>query len=265
MTLRLAKWIVLASLPTLGLTGCSFFTVDARSGTDALPVDLRSSSDDARPSVGVPNVPATQPGVIAGMGRGVRAVTVGAPSAIYEMATVGRFKDAARNLRAPDADVRRNALVTVASRSYGQGLPYTDVYRTTAQIDGDGLVRATAVRAINRVRDEESDAVLVSALADGHPQVRLEAAKALANLPTPSAEAPLRSLAQSNDQDIDTRIAALDALRHYPSLETQRALVGQLNSNSFALAWQARRSLYLQTDRDFRYDEAAWLNYLASK
>lgn len=264
MTLRHAI-LALAALPVLGLTGCSLITVDSRSGSKALPVDLRSSSDESRPTVGVANIPTTQPGALASVSRGVKAVTIGAPTAIYEFATAGRFKEAARSLRASDADVRRRSLTMVASRSYGAGLPYTDVYRTTAQVDNDGLVRATAVRAINRVRDDESSGVLVAALADGHPQVRLEAAKALANLPTPAAEVPLRAIAQSNDQDIDARIAALDALRHFPTLDTQRVLVSQLRSNNFALAWQARRSLYLQTSQDFRYDEAAWLNYLASR
>ena len=60
-----------------------------------------------------------------------------------------------------------------------------EVYRTTAQFDADGLVRATAVRALNRVRDASSGAIFVAALGDGDPQVRLEAAKALANMPTP--------------------------------------------------------------------------------
>ena len=38
-----------------------------------------------------------------------------------------------------------------------------------------------------------------------------------------------------------------------------------LDSNNFALAWQARRSLFLQTNQDFRYDKAAWLNYLTGQ
>ena len=80
-----------------------------------------------------------------------------------------------------------------------------------------------------------------------------------------AAEVPLRNLAQSNDQDIDIRIAAMDALCHYNSLDTARVLVSQLNGNLFGLSWQARRSLFLMTGQDFRYDEAAWLNYFATR
>lgn len=256
MKLKTVTMIALLFAP-----GCSLVTVESTSGTDALPLELRSSSDDHRPPVGVADVPTTQPGIV----TRVRNVPTATADKLYEMITVNSFKEAARNLRSSDADVRRVALTRVASRSYGRGLPYTDVYRTTAQVDPDGLVRATAVRSLNRVRDLNSGPVLVAALGDGHPQVRLEAAKALSNLPDAAAETPLRALAQSNDQDIDIRIAALDAMRHYRSLETQRALVGQLNSSNFALAWQARRSLYLQNNVDYHYDEAAWLNYLASR
>ena len=246
--------------------GCSLVTVESTSGSKALPAELRSSSDAYLPPVGAADVPSTQPvGMVEGAGRAANDLTVGSARRVYEFATADKFREAVANLQSTDADVRRVALVRISDRSYGADSPYRDVYRTTAQVDSDGLVRAMAVRALSRVRDQNSDTVLVAALGDGHPQVRLEAAKALANLPTPAAEVPLRALAQANDQPNDVRIAAIDALRHYPNLETQRVFVGQLNSSNFALAWQSRRSLFLQTKVDHRYDEAAWLNYLASR
>lgn len=267
MTRRLPLRPLALALLAAGLAGaggCSLFTVNARSGTDALPVDLRSSADVEPPKVGVANVPSTQPtGMLDDARRRFEAVAVAGPQRIYEWLTLDRFKEAARNLKNSDADIRRVAINRVSARRYGQVPPYTDVYRTTAQFDSDGLVRATAVRAINHARDEQSDATLVAALADGHPQVRLEAAKALGNLPAPDAEPALRKLATAGDEDIDTRLAALDALRHYKTLDTQRTLVSQLNSNNFSLAWQARRSLFLQTGADYRYDEPAWLNHLS--
>lgn len=254
------RLLALAIVAT-SLTGCSLITVESTQGSKEMPVDMRSSSDDRRPPVGLPNVPTTQPGLV----DQANATLEGTIRSITEFATAGQFREAAANLRSPDADVRRVALIRVADRSYGAGLPYTDVYRTTAQVDPDGLVRATAVRSINRVRDQQSSAILVAALADGHEQVRLEACKALANLPTAAAEAPLRKIAQSNDQPNEIRIAAIDALRHYSTLDTDRVLIDQLDSGNFALAWQARRSLYLQTNADYRYDKAAWLNYLTNK
>jgi hypothetical protein len=93
--------------------------------------------------------------------------------------------------------------------------------------------------------------------------VRLEAAKALANLPDPAAApALIRALARP-DEARDVRIAAADALRHYPNLEVARALVAQLAGRDFGVAWQARQSLKHMTGKSgLRYDEATWLGYL---
>lgn len=244
-------------LPLAG--GCTIYSVHAQDGTDALPVDLRSSSDARRPVVG--DVASTTQPSEGAMGR-VGDVASYTRTRVFEWFTLDDFKAAALDLRSERADARRKAIEQVVRRTYGRKQPYLDVYRTAAQFDPDGLVRATAVRAINRARDADASAVLVAALGDGEPRVRLEAAKALCNLPTPAAEAPLRKLVDTAEEDVDTRVAALDALRHFRSLNAQRTLVGQLNSNTFALAWQSRRSLFLQTNADYRYDESAWLNYL---
>lgn len=246
---------ILALLLASTSGGCMVYTVEAQGGSDALPRELRSSSDDRRPPVGVDASATTQP-------AGVFSLAGSAKTRVSEWFSLDEFKAAAVDLKSESADRRRRAIEQVVARTYGRREPYLNVYRTTAQFDPDGLVRATAVRAINRSRDESATGVLVAALGDGEPRVRLEAAKALCNLPTPPAEAPLRKLATTAEEDVDTRIAALDALRHYRSLDTQRALVAQLNSGTFALAWQSRRSLFLQTTADYRYDESAWLNYL---
>lgn len=250
------------SLVALSSGGCTIYSVHAQDGTDALPTQLRSSSDDQRPAVGITAQAATtRP---AGGFLGVGSTVSGAKTRVSEWLSLDEFKLAARDLDSTNPDLRRKAIEQVVSRTYGRREPYLEVYRTTAQFDADGLVRATAVRAINRSRDNSAGAILVAALGDGEPRVRLEAAKALCNLPTPAAEFPLRKLAQTAEEDTDTRVAAIDALRHYPSLDARRTLVSQLNSNNFSLAWQSRRSLFLQTDADYRYDESAWLNYLTS-
>lgn len=248
------------------LPGCTVYSVHSTSGTDALPPDLRSSADIRPPSVGSPDLATTQPGVMGGISQAWNTVAYEMPKRVLEMMQHEKFYSAAQHLRpgSGDADMRRTALNRIASNTRGKNLPYTDVYRATALQDPDAPVRAAAVRAINHVRDTDSTSALVVALGDTDAMVRQEAAKALANLPTAAAEAPLRALVQKSDEDVDTRIAAIDALRHYRSPETQRLLVSQLNSNNFALAWQARRSLYLQTGTDLRYDEPAWLNYLSS-
>lgn len=248
------------------LPGCTVYSVNSESGSASLPPDLRSSSDTFAPTVGVPNVPTTQPGMAGDMDQMWESITQDIPKRFMEYMQQEKFYDAAKHLRpgSGDADMRRTAMNRIATNTRGKGLPYTDVYRTTALQDPDAPVRAAAVRAISHVRDADSTSALVVALGDSDAMVRQEAAKALANLPTTTAELPLRAIVQKSDEDVDTRIAALDALRHYKSPETQRLLVSQLNSTNFALAWQARRSLYLQTGNDYRYNEPAWLNFLSS-
>ena len=93
--------------------------------------------------------------------------------------------------------------------------------------------------------------------------MRLEAAKALANLPDPAAADPLVKLVSNADEDRDVRVAAAQALNHYKKLEVARALTSRLNERDFSVAWQARRSLRRLTGKDFRYNEAAWLEYIA--
>ena len=64
------------------------------------------------------------------------------------------------------------------------------------------------------------------------------------------------------NENRDVRIAAADALRHYRSLDVARALIAQLSSREFGLAWQSRRSLKNLTGKDLHYDESAWLDYV---
>ena len=62
----------------------------------------------------------------------------------------------------------------------------------------------------------------------------------------------------------DVRVACADALRSYKTPEVARVLIGVLNDRDFAVAWQARQSLRLMTGHDYRYDDNAWVQYLAA-
>ncbi len=159
-------------------------------------------------------------------------------------------------------DRRRRAINKLVSRDYGQRDPYTKRYSQIARSDPDWLVRATAIRALNRSRYRPGTPVFIEALKDENAVVRTEAAKALANVPDANAIAPLLAAIDNLNEDRDVRIAAADALRHYPKLDVARALAGQVGGNDFAVAWQARRSLQRLTGRDLRYDQTAWNAYL---
>ncbi|MGN6504012.1 MAG: HEAT repeat domain-containing protein, partial [Tepidisphaeraceae bacterium] len=131
-----------------------------------------------------------------------------------------------------------------------------------AEFDDNALVRATAIRALNRSRDAQASGVFVAALDDDSPLVRLEAAKALSNIPNPNSAPPLLKVFTNPNENLDVRIAAADALRNCKSLEVARALVNVLNDRDFALSWQSRQSLRAMTGGDMHYDQTAWLDYI---
>jgi hypothetical protein len=161
-------------------------------------------------------------------------------------------------------DERREGINELVARDYGKREPYTDQYQNIARSDADWLVRATAIRALNRARARESTPLFVQALGDQNEVVRMEAAKALTNMPDPSAVPGLVKLVTNPQENRDVRIAAADALKHYRNIDAARALVGTLSGREFVVAWQAHRSLVRITGKDMRYDEAAWLTYIAN-
>src|SRR5439155_25837756 len=113
------------------------------------------------------------------------------------------------------ADERRIGINWLVSRKFGQKAPYTSRYKQIAASDPDWLVRATAIRALNRSRDASATPLFVKALDDPSDQVRLEAAKALVNMPDQKAAPALIRIVDSRTDNRDVRIAAADALRHY--------------------------------------------------
>jgi hypothetical protein len=159
-------------------------------------------------------------------------------------------------------DERRQGINMLSARDFGRREPYTKRYQQIAQYDTDWLVRATAIRALNRSRDASATPIFIKALTDENDIVRVEAAKALANIPDENAVPALVKIVGNTNENRDARIWAADALRHYRTLEVARILASQLNGREFGLAWQSRKSLVKLTGKDLSYDETAWLQYL---
>jgi HEAT repeat protein len=166
----------------------------------------------------------------------------------------------ARSLNDPDAnpDDVHEALLGLVEYDYGRSSPYTDAYMQFGKSSPYALVRATAIRALNISRHDPATPLFIEALADANVTVRLEAVKALANLPDRAAVPRLIELATNAQENIDVRIAAVDALRHYEAVESRRVLVRLLESDDFAVVWQARRSLVTATGEDHGFDVNAW-------
>ena len=176
--------------------------------------------------------------------------------------TPGRYARMMEDETAPDN--RRVGISTLVQNDFAQQPPYTTRYRQVFESDPSPLVRATALRALNVSRDVEATDLYVKALADADTLVRLEGAKALANMPNETAIDPLLRVLNAAEEDQDVRVAAAAALRHYPRIEVARALTAVLDERAFGVAWQARRSLQRITGVDYAYDDAAWLEYIAN-
>lgn len=190
-------------------------------------------------------------------------IFVGFPQRVADLLSGNTATDAVLRMESPQADVRRTGINDLVDRSFGKQAPYTQRYAQIAKLDDEPIVRATAIRALNRSRDGDALGVYTAGLTDDSVMVRLESAKALSNIPDVQAIAPLLKTANAASETVDVRIAAAEALRHYRSLEVARTLVNLLGERDFGLAWQARQSLRFMTGTDKRYDQSAWLNDLS--
>jgi hypothetical protein len=160
------------------------------------------------------------------------------------------------------ADNRREGMNQLAEDGFLNNPIFRKRCREIAEHDPDSGVRATAIRTCNRAHDTQATLIFVAGLNDReHDWVRLESAKALANLPDARAADALRGITENRAENRDIRVAAVDALKHYRTLPTARVLSSALDEKNFVIAWQARRSLRYLTDRDYGYDSAAWLKY----
>ena len=191
--------------------------------------------------------------VVGGLGYAADAVGLYDPPRAKDYA--GLMVDADST---PDERVRGiNGLV---AREYGREPPYTDAYAEVARVTDDPLVRATALRALNRSRSEPHAATFAEFLADDDERVRLEAAKGLANLPSAEAAGPLLGRASDPAEDVDVRIAAVDALRHYADPEVIARLAELLGDDApFGVSFQARASLARLVGEDRGYDPARYV------
>lgn len=252
MTLKtlLANATLFGSMLTLG-SGCSMFRYDSD--------DTPPPPPPARPTT-VPSAELNDTTTASGVAG---EVFIAFPKRVWEYLsgqTPAVEASAMEDARTPDA--RREGINSLVSRSFGKQPPYTTRYRQIGQYDPNPHVRATAIRALNRSRDGEATSLFIASLADESPLVRLEAAKALANIPDEKAIQPLLGVFNNPAEDLDIRIAAADALRHYRKLEVARALVNVLSDREFSIAWQSRQSLRAMTGCDERYDQSAWLRLL---
>lgn len=254
--------------------GCSLLHRSSAAGGDPTvirPAKLHELQDDNRERLAGPDSPRHERHTYLGVDVtddpayvAIARVLWGIPKRLIHFATgdtpakdVGKMEDS----RSPDK--RREGILDLATEyRFARHEPYTKRYSQIGARDGEPLVRAAAIRALNHSRSHLGDPVFTAAIDDTDPAVRLEAAKALANVPAEAAVPRLIDHLQKDDNR-DVRIACADALRSFKTLDVARALAAVLNDRDFGVSWQARKSLNLMTGRDFRYDEGAWLGFVS--
>lgn len=235
----------LAVLTALSIVSCA----GCRTAAPTDPFDLRSEEN-----VQIEGLPLVAAGVVGQAGESLsdffHRLTGGPPG----------YVEHARTLNDPNArpDDRREALLRLAQYEFGQEEPYVDAYRLFVKEAQEPLTQAAAIRALNLSRDAQSADLLIEALSDESPLVRLEAAKALGNLPTADAATELLERALDPAEDVDVRIAAIEALHPYDDPTTKRSLAGLLEAGEFSVVWQARYTLVRITGEDHGFDIDAW-------
>ena len=105
---------------------------------------------------------------------------------IHDLATGHNFFDEAKKLLDANPDHRRSGIVYLSDHSPGRRDPYLKQYINMARTDADPSVRSMAIRALNRARDKRGIPIFLAALEEKNDSIRLEAAKALANIPDPT-------------------------------------------------------------------------------
>jgi len=146
-----------------------------------------------------------------GQREGVRARAI---RGLFRFASDDASEISAKALGSNSSAIRREAVYALARRAYAPA-------RTKIELlidDPDVLTRAYAARALGAIAAPESLPVLLGALRDPHPWVRINALAAIARIggKEPAAltqpDDALRIVAAAEDPDAGTRAASIDAL-----------------------------------------------------
>lgn len=136
----------------------------------------------------------------------------------------------------------------------------TEILAELVQKERDPLIRADIVRALENYPNEKSLAVLLAAMKDPEPDVRVVACEVLGRRKGPDV-VPALSQTLTNDLDVDVRLAAAEALGQCRDASAKPALAQALDDANPAMQYRAVESLRLVTGQDFGNDVARWRQY----
>lgn len=131
--------------------------------------------------------------------------------------------------------------------------------------DPDARVRAAAATALANHGHQEHLPLLVRALRDPEPIVRVEAARALQRIHGSIAiDALIGALKVEAEPEPAVRAEVAHALGQYPQRRVAHALIAALADRSLAVNVNAVQSLRTLTGEDFGLDRARWTRWLES-
>ena len=168
--------------------------------------------------------------------------------------------EAARIMIDPhDSDNRRRGVLMISNSPFGGAEPYLEIYRDMVIHERDPLAKAAALAALGR-HGVPNDAIIIAASLDHeNPQVKWAAAQALQRIHNAAVVADLLDVLRRGEEQMDTRIAAAEAVGQYAQDRVFQGLVGALDDRELALNLAAAASLQTLTGEDYGLDGRAWL------
>lgn len=132
------------------------------------------------------------------------------------------------------------------------------------QTEPDPLVRMEIQNTVAAFKAPLAQRMLVAGLSDEDTEVRLTCCYRLAERAEQATIGPLRE-AMTADENLDVRLAAIDALSKMQTTETVSALGTALDDRDPAVQYAAVQALKSASGEDFGNDVTAWQQYVAGQ
>lgn len=162
------------------------------------------------------------------------------------------------------AQMRMDAVRDFRSQSTGVDSPeQREIVNNLArqiQVEPDPLVREAIVDTIAEFRTPLAAQVLEAGLSDNDTNVRRHCCQAIGRRGDP-ATVPVLARVLRNEESIQVRLAAVDALGAINSPDAYTALVTAMEDRDPALQYAGVRSMKAISGKDFNGDVALWLQY----
>lgn len=163
-----------------------------------------------------------------------------------------------------DADKRYRGTLLLSTMPFAGEELYMRLFVDNAE-DADPGVRTVATRAVANHGGPENVPLLIERLRDSDRLVRIEAARGLQRIHSPTAVDPLvQAIDSSNESDPAVRSEAADALGQYAENKVVEALIASLDDTNLAVNSRTVSSLRTLTGQDYGFDRREWLDWYKS-